>query len=80
MPPISTACAGARLDFDRTFGGISTDDGADVRRGDLWVTNFDAGTLVRVDPRSGVVKATIHLGHHPFGVAFGANRIWVTVS
>ena len=28
----------------------------------------------------GVVKATIHLGHHPFGVAFGANRIWVTVS
>ena len=48
--------------------------------GDIWVTNFDAGTLVRVDPRSGVVKATIHLGHHPFGVAFGANRIWVTVS
>jgi DNA-binding beta-propeller fold protein YncE len=48
--------------------------------GDLWVTSFDAGTLVRVDPRSGVVKATIHLGHHPFGVAFGANRIWVTVS
>ena len=48
--------------------------------GDLWITNFDAGTLVRVDPRSGVVKATIHLGHHPFGVAFGANRIWVTVS
>jgi YVTN family beta-propeller protein len=44
------------------------------------VTNFDAGTLVRVDPRSGVVKATIHIGHHPFGVAFGANRIWVTVS
>jgi streptogramin lyase len=48
--------------------------------GDIWVTSFDAGTLVRVDPRSGVVKATIHLGHHPFGVAFGANRIWVTVS
>ena len=33
-----------------------------------------------VDPETGVVKATIHLGHHPFGVAFGANRIWVTVS
>ncbi|MGZ4302388.1 MAG: BTAD domain-containing putative transcriptional regulator [Gaiellaceae bacterium] len=48
--------------------------------GDIWVTNFSAGTLVRVDPRSGVVKATIHLGHHPFGVAFGANRIWVTIS
>ena len=48
--------------------------------GDIWVTSFDAGTLVRVDPRRGVVKATIHLGHHPFGVTFGANRIWVTVS
>ena len=48
--------------------------------GDIWVTSFDAGTLVRVDPRRGIVKATIHLGHHPFGVAFGANRIWVTVS
>ena len=48
--------------------------------GDIWVTSFDAGTLVRVDPRRGVVKATIHIGHHPFGVAFGANRIWVTVS
>ena len=48
--------------------------------GDIWVTSFDAGTLVRVDPRRGIVKATIHIGHHPFGVAFGANRIWVTVS
>jgi streptogramin lyase len=48
--------------------------------GDIWVTSFDAGTLARVDPRRGVVKATIHIGHHPFGVTFGANRIWVTVS
>lgn len=48
--------------------------------GDIWVTSFDAGTLVRVDPRSGIVKATIRIGHHPFGVAFGAGRVWVTVS
>ena len=48
--------------------------------GAIWVTNFFAGTLVRVDPKLGVVTATIKSGHHPFGVAFGANRIWVTVS
>ena len=48
--------------------------------GDIWVTSFDAGTLVRVDPRRGIVKATIHIGHHPFGVAFGDGRVWVTVT
>jgi len=51
-----------------------------VGAGAIWVTNFFAGTLVRVDPKLGVVTATIKIGHHPFGVAFGANRIWVTVS
>jgi len=48
--------------------------------GAIWVTNFFAGTLVRVDPKLGVVTATMKIGHHPFGVAFGANRVWVTVS
>jgi YVTN family beta-propeller protein len=48
--------------------------------GDLWVTSFDEGTVVRVDSKTNVVKATIRIGHHPFGIAFGANRIWVTVS
>src|SRR5712691_310979 len=51
-----------------------------VGAGAIWVTNFFAGTLVRVDPKLGVVTATIKIGHNPFGVAFGANRIWVTVS
>jgi YVTN family beta-propeller protein len=48
--------------------------------GALWVTNYDAGTVVRVDPTSGTVTSTIKVGGHPFGIAFGANRIWVTVS
>jgi YVTN family beta-propeller protein len=51
-----------------------------VGGGAIWVSNFEAGTLVRVDPKLGVVTATIRIGHHPFGVAFGANRVWVTVS
>jgi YVTN family beta-propeller protein len=48
--------------------------------GALWVTNYDAGTVVRVDPSTGTVTSTIKVGGHPFGIAFGANRIWVTVS
>ena len=67
-------------DRGRTDRGISTDDGVDLGAGAIWVTNFDAGTLVRVDPASGKVMSTIQVGAHPFGVAFGANRIWVTVS
>ena len=48
--------------------------------GSLWVTDYDSGTVVRVNPESGHVITTIKIGGHPFGIAFGANRIWVTVS
>jgi YVTN family beta-propeller protein len=48
--------------------------------GSLWVTDYDGGAVVRVNPESGQVITTIKIGGHPFGVAFGANRIWVTVS
>jgi YVTN family beta-propeller protein len=48
--------------------------------GSLWVTDYNAGTVVRVNPESGQVIKTIKIGGHPYGVAFGANRIWVTVS
>jgi DNA-binding SARP family transcriptional activator/streptogramin lyase len=48
--------------------------------GSVWVATFDDGNLVRVNPYTGTVLKTIHLGGHPSGVAFGANRVWVTVS
>jgi DNA-binding beta-propeller fold protein YncE len=48
--------------------------------GSVWVATFDDGNLVRVNPYTGAVVKTIHLGGHPAGVAFGANRVWVTVS
>ncbi len=54
----------------------------DIASGDgsLWITNFDAGTLDRVDPTTLTVIATIDIGNHPSGVTFGAGRVWVTVS
>jgi DNA-binding beta-propeller fold protein YncE len=48
--------------------------------GAVWVATFDDGNLVRVNPYTGTVVSTIHLGGHPSGIAFGANRVWVTVS
>jgi YVTN family beta-propeller protein len=47
--------------------------------GAIWVTNYDAGTVFRVDPASGHVVSTIRTGGHPAAITFGANRIWVTV-
>jgi DNA-binding beta-propeller fold protein YncE len=51
-----------------------------VGMGSVWATNYDQGTLVRIDPRKGNVTDTIRLGGHPRGIAVGAQRIWVTVS
>jgi YVTN family beta-propeller protein len=48
--------------------------------GSLWVTNYEAGTLTRVDPKTLTIVTTIDIGSHPSGVTFGAGRIWVAVS
>ena len=48
--------------------------------GSVWVTNYDEGTLVRVDPSSLDVIAKIKIGGHPYGITVGAGRVWVTVS
>jgi len=48
--------------------------------GSVWVTDYEAGTLVRVDPSTLDVIATIKIGSHPYGITVGAGRVWVTVS
>lgn len=55
-----------------TFG-LATGEGA------VWLTDYDKGTLLRIDPATGAIVATIHIGAHPRGVAVGAHRVWVTV-
>jgi YVTN family beta-propeller protein len=50
-----------------------------VGAGSIWLTNYDDGTLLRIDPATGTVAATIHIGSHPRGIAVGAGRVWVTV-
>ena len=51
-----------------------------VGEGAVWATNYDAGTLVRIDPTTGAIVSTIHLGGHPWSLAVGAHRVWVTVN
>jgi DNA-binding SARP family transcriptional activator/streptogramin lyase len=48
--------------------------------GSLWVTNYNLRTVTRIDPNDGTIMATIKIGRPTYGVAFGANRVWVTVS
>jgi YVTN family beta-propeller protein len=55
------------------YFGLATGDGA------VWVTDTDRGTLLRIDPATGVIVSTIRIAGHPRGVATGAGRIWVSV-
>ena len=45
--------------------------------GDEWVTSYDNGTLLRIDPSESAVVQTIQVGHGPTGVAVAAGDVWV---
>jgi DNA-binding SARP family transcriptional activator/DNA-binding beta-propeller fold protein YncE len=50
-----------------------------VGAGAVWATNYEEGTLIRIDPVSGEVTKRIKLGQHPRGIAIGHGRVWVAV-
>ena len=45
----------------------------------MWVTVREAGTLVRIDPRTNEVVKTIRVGYKPNCVAAHDGTVWVTV-
>ena len=47
--------------------------------GAVWVASYDDRALLRVDPASGDVTATVPLGGPPQDVAFGGGLVWVAV-
>jgi YVTN family beta-propeller protein len=47
--------------------------------GSVWVTNYDDGTVSRVDPATNEVVATIEVGRHPDHIAAGEGGVWVAV-
>ncbi len=52
-------------------------DGVAADADAVWVTDFDANTLVRIDPKTLAVVATIPVGQSPEGVVVAAGAVWV---
>jgi streptogramin lyase len=46
--------------------------------GSLWAAKGDGPAILRIDPRSDRVTATIPFAGQPFGLAFGPSGLWVT--
>ena len=45
--------------------------------GGVWVTNYEAGTVSRIDASTHAVVDTIPVGTVPTGIAVGAGNVWV---
>ena len=72
----------ARVGQTIVLGGAGYPPTVDLAHGDgaIWVAAYGLREVLRLDPRSGEVIARIKVGGHPTGIAFGADRVWVTVS
>lgn len=54
--------------------------GVAVGGGSVWVTEFSANRVSRIDLRTHTVRQTLAVGHGPSGIVFGDGAIWVTNS
>jgi YVTN family beta-propeller protein len=45
--------------------------------GSVWAAKGDGPAIVRIDPRSDSVTATIPFAGHPFALAFGPSGLWI---
>jgi DNA-binding SARP family transcriptional activator len=81
-----TANAGTLWDVDLSSGNVTrvvVGGGAVAAAygsGDVWVACSLSHAIVRVDPVSEAVVATIHLDGMPSGLAFAKNWLWISVS
>jgi YVTN family beta-propeller protein len=48
--------------------------------GAVWVTSSQTDAVLRINPTTFKVQATIRVGKGPGGIAFGADRVWVANS
>ena len=51
--------------------------GIAVGFGSLWVADAQTGGVARIDPGTGAVVGTIHVGNGPRALAVGADAVWV---
>ncbi|HJW20969.1 MAG TPA: hypothetical protein VJ506_00920 [Candidatus Limnocylindrales bacterium] len=59
-------------------GGGQGITGAAFGEGSVWVTS--ATGVIRIDPSTNAIIATVDLGPHPTRIAFGAGAVWVTIT
>jgi DNA-binding SARP family transcriptional activator/ABC-type transport system substrate-binding protein len=45
--------------------------------GMLWVAGYDSGSVLEIDPRSGLLVATMHVGQGPAALVFSNGSLWV---
>lgn len=45
--------------------------------GAVWATSSMGDAVLRINPTTSTVQATIRVGNHPSGIAVGADRVWV---
>jgi YVTN family beta-propeller protein len=46
--------------------------------GSIWAINEELDVVAQIDPRTNTVTRTVPVGAGPFGIAYGAGRIWVS--
>lgn len=66
-----TGGAGAALALRAVASRVTAGLGAE------WVTSYDNGTLLRIDPSESAVVQTVQVGHGATGVAVDAGDVWV---
>lgn len=77
----------ARVDSAGTIGGKTTVgvaaaagagflDSAAAAGGSVWAASDSGGTIARIDPASGAIRATIAAGTRPGGLAVGDGAVW----
>src|SRR3954451_4434639 len=70
---------GAGADVAELVARVGVGPTSVAARGDqLWVSSSGSGTVVQVDPRSGDVVQTVHVGNDPRGIALVGDSLWVT--
>jgi YVTN family beta-propeller protein len=47
--------------------------------GSVWIANHDGRSVMRIDPTTGDVTATIPVGNAPAGLAVAGDLVWVSM-
>jgi DNA-binding beta-propeller fold protein YncE len=60
-----------------TFSAGSGPNGVAYDGGNIWVADFNGGTVTKLKASTGAISGTFTVGREPSGVAFDGASIWV---